>query len=48
MLLLYIKAPFAAFRTFTAGRYRPTAPFLTPSAAYGLVLNAQGFGASRS
>jgi CRISPR-associated protein Cas5t len=39
MLWLHIEAPFAAFRTFTAGWYRPTATFLTPSAAYGLVLN---------
>jgi CRISPR-associated protein Cas5t len=39
MLQLRVKAPFAAFRTFTAGSYRPTAPFLTPSAAYGLILN---------
>jgi CRISPR-associated protein Cas5t len=39
MLRLYVEAPFAAFRTFSAGRYRPTAPFMTPSAAYGLVLN---------
>jgi CRISPR-associated protein Cas5t len=27
---------------FTAGTYRPTAPFMTPSAAYGLVLNIAG------
>src|SRR5215213_7054894 len=39
MLRLYLKAPFASCRTFTAGWYRPTATFLTPSAAYGLVLN---------
>jgi CRISPR-associated protein Cas5t len=39
MLCLYVEAPFAACRTFTAGWYRPTATFLTPSAAYGLVLN---------
>jgi len=42
MLCLRVKAPFAAFRTFTAGSYRPTAPFITPSAAYGLVLNIAG------
>jgi CRISPR-associated protein Cas5t len=42
MLCLYVEAPFAACRTFTAGWYRPTAPFLTPSAAYGLVLNVAG------
>jgi CRISPR-associated protein Cas5t len=39
MLALRVCAPFATFRTFTAGAYRPTAPFLTPSAAYGLLLN---------
>jgi CRISPR-associated protein Cas5t len=42
MLLLYVEAPFAAFRTFTAGWYRPTATFLTPSAAYGVLLNVAG------
>lgn len=42
MLHLYVEAPFATFRTFTAGAYRPTATFLTPSAAYGLVLNIAG------
>src|SRR5437899_1116204 len=42
MLCLYVQAPFAACRTFTAGWYRPTATFLTPSAAYGLVLNIAG------
>jgi CRISPR-associated protein Cas5t len=39
MLVLYVDAPFAACRSFTAGWYRPTATFLTPSAAYGLLLN---------
>jgi CRISPR-associated protein Cas5t len=39
MLALYVEAPFAACRSFTAGWYRPTATFLTPSAAYGLLLN---------
>src|ERR1017187_95754 len=39
MLRIRVKAPFAAFRSFTAGSYRPTMPFLTPSAAYGLALN---------
>ncbi len=39
MLYLFLQAPFAACRTFTAGWYRPTATFLTPSAAYGLILN---------
>jgi CRISPR-associated protein Cas5t len=42
MILLRLQAPFAAFRTFTAGWYRPTAGFLTPSAAYGLALNLAG------
>lgn len=42
MLRLYLQTPFAAFRTFTAGWYRPTAGFLTPSAAYGLALNLAG------
>ena len=42
MLYLYLEAPFAACRTFTAGWYRPTATFLTPSAAYGLLLNVAG------
>jgi CRISPR-associated protein Cas5t len=42
MLTLYIQAPFAAFRTFAAGWYRPTTTFLTPSAAYGLALNVAG------
>lgn len=42
MLYLRIKAPFAAFRTFTAGSFRPTAPFITPSAAYGLLMNLAG------
>lgn len=42
MLCLNISAPFAVFRTFTAASYRPTADFLTPSAAYGLLLNLAG------
>jgi CRISPR-associated protein Cas5t len=42
MLRLHIKAPFAAFRYMTAGSFRPTAPFITPAAAYGLVLNLAG------
>jgi CRISPR-associated protein Cas5t len=42
MLVLYVEAPFAVCRTFTAGWYRPTATFLTPSAAYGLLLNLAG------
>jgi CRISPR-associated protein Cas5t len=39
MLALAIDAPFAVCRHFTAGWNRPTAPFLTPSAVYGLLLN---------
>src|SRR5690554_3863326 len=42
MLCLYLEAPFAVARTFTAGWYRPSATFLTPSAAYGLLLNVAG------
>jgi CRISPR-associated protein Cas5t len=42
MLRLRVRAPFAAFRSFSAGSYRPSAPFLTPSAAYGLALNVAG------
>jgi CRISPR-associated protein Cas5t len=42
MLCLYLEAPFAVCRTFTAGWYRPTATFLTPSAAFGLLLNVAG------
>lgn len=42
MLCLYLKAPFAVFRTFTAGSFRPTADFITFSAAYGLILNVAG------
>ena len=42
MLCLYLQAPFATFRTFTAGSFRPTAAFITPSAAYGLLLNLAG------
>lgn len=41
-LCLEIQAPFAAFRHFAAGSFRPTAPFLTPSSAYGLLLNLAG------
>ena len=32
----------AAFRTFATGSFRPSAPFLTYSAAYGLLLNLAG------
>jgi CRISPR-associated protein Cas5t len=42
VLYVYLEAPFAVCRTFTAGWYRPTATFLTPSAAYGLLLNIAG------
>jgi CRISPR-associated protein Cas5t len=41
-MCLYLEAPFAACRTFTAGAFRPTATFLTPSAAYGLILHVAG------
>jgi len=39
MLKIFLKAPFAVFRTFHTGKFRPTADFLTHSAAYGLLLN---------
>ena len=42
MLAVYLEAPFATFRQFTAGWYRPSASFLTPTAAYGLLLNFAG------
>jgi len=42
MLRLRVQAPFATFRTFTAGSFRPSAPFITYSAAYGLLLNLAG------
>lgn len=42
MLVLEVEAPFAAFRPFVTGSFRPTAPFITHSAAYGLVLNLAG------
>ncbi len=42
MLCLYLQAPFGVFRTFMAGSFRPTAEFITPSAAYGLLLNIAG------
>lgn len=42
MLLLYVEAPFAAFRPMVCNYYRPTAPFMTHSSAYGLVLNIAG------
>jgi CRISPR-associated protein Cas5/DevS len=42
MLRLRIKAPFAAFRTLTAGYLRPTMTFIPPSAIYGIILNLAG------
>ena len=42
MLRLRVMAPFAAFRPISAGSFRPTADFLTPSAAFGLLLNIAG------
>src|SRR4051812_29729615 len=42
MIWLSIEAPFAACRPMMAGWHRPTAGFLTHSAAYGLVLNIAG------
>lgn len=47
MLLLHVKAPFAAFRPFMAGSFRQTAPFVTPTAAYGLLLNLAGIESRR-
>jgi len=42
MIRLYLQAPFAVFRPFTTGSFRPTAGFIAPSAAYGLLLNVAG------
>ena len=42
MICLYLEAPFAVTRTFTAGWYRPTATFLSPSMVYGLLMNLCG------
>jgi CRISPR-associated protein Cas5t len=42
MLCLYMQAPFGVFRSFIAGSFRPSAEFLTHSAAYGLLLNVAG------
>lgn len=39
---LYVQAPFAAYRWLQAGVYRATSPVMTPSAAWGLVLNLAG------
>ena len=47
MLSLYVQAPFAVFRSFTAGSFRPTAGFMTPTAAYGLLLNLGGIESRR-
>ena len=41
-MYLLLKAPFAAFRSFQSGSYRSTTPILSPSAAYGLLLNFAG------
>lgn len=42
MRCFYIQAPFGAFRPMMAGSFRATAGFITPSAAYGLLLNVAG------
>jgi CRISPR-associated protein Cas5t len=42
MVCIYVQAPFAVFRQFSAGSFRHTAGFITHSAAYGLLLNAAG------
>lgn len=42
MLCLHVQARFATFRQFSAGSFRPSAPFLTYSAAYGLLMNLAG------
>ncbi len=42
MLCLYLQAPFGVFRNFIAGSFRPSAEFITHSAAYGLLLNVAG------
>jgi CRISPR-associated protein Cas5t len=41
-LWLRARAPFAAYRAMQAGVYRPSAPTMPPSAAFGLVLNCAG------
>lgn len=38
----YLQAKFGAFRPFVSGSFRPTAGFITPSAAYGLLMNLAG------
>jgi CRISPR-associated protein Cas5t len=42
MLTVYVQAPFAVFRNFSAGSFRSGADFITPSAALGLLLNLAG------
>ena len=42
MFCLLIESRFSAFRPFITGSFRPTAPFITPSAVYGLLLNLAG------
>lgn len=42
MLTLYLQAPFGVFRAFTTGSFRVSSGFITPSAAYGLILNLAG------
>lgn len=42
MRCFYMRAKFAAFRPFVSGSFRPTAGFISPSAAYGLLLNLAG------
>lgn len=42
MISLQVEAPFSAFRSFTAGYFRPTAGFMTYSAAYGFLMNLAG------
>jgi len=36
---LHVRAPFAAFRPLAVGWFRPSTTIITPSAAYGLLLN---------
>ncbi|MBI1247524.1 type I-MYXAN CRISPR-associated protein Cas5/Cmx5/DevS [bacterium] len=47
MKFVYLKAPFAVFRSFQTGSFRPTADFITHSAAYGLLLNLAGIESRR-
>ncbi len=42
MILVAYSAPFAVFRDFSAGYFRPSFPFAPPSAVYGLLLNLAG------